>query len=358
MTKNITISFTIPLSDIDWGGPSIIFYQWLPENDSEVISLQDDSKEIKVFIDKSCVSNLGEVTDELIKSWVNITVTKFKVEVTLKNIQEDLANFIYDERESPRGIHHGLNPEDKTYDILQDQYKRMGTEVVKNAISTVNRIISYARNIKGQYWLTELKFNEKQLNGLNVGFRAKSKLNNGEWFRWCPPSIDQITVHLQSDELPIKQADWVSVDSYVRSNNRPNLIFELLANSKYLFSNDHMRSSVIEAVTALEVSVSNFGSNPDLELLSTNFVQNRIDMTNIGNQIKHLGFSGSIRYLIPLLFSDKILPHNVLLTCYKALEVRNNVVHQGQRNVSSNLVEEVLRGVSFCCTVLDEHTKK
>jgi hypothetical protein len=119
-----------------------------------------------------------------------------------------------------------------------------------------------------------------------------------------------------------------------------------------------MRSSVIEAVTALEVSVSKFGSNVNVEMLSTSAHKDRIDIGNIGNQIQHLGFSGSIRYLIPLLISEDVLPLEVLSKCYKALEVRNNVVHQGQRGVSSDLVREILSGVSFCCRVLDAYTKK
>jgi hypothetical protein len=228
MSKNITISFTISLSDEAWGGPSIIFHQWIPENDSDVIVVNDNSKEVRIYIDKSCVSKLGEVTDELISSWVNISVSKLKIEVILEDISDDLANFIYDERDSPKEIHHGLKPEDNGFESLQERYKDMGIEIAKLSISAVNRIISYARNIKGQYWLTEQKFDENRLNSLNVSFRAKSKIDDGKWFRWCPPNTDRITIYLQSDESSIKKDDWGSISTYVQSKNRPNLILSFL----------------------------------------------------------------------------------------------------------------------------------
>jgi hypothetical protein len=196
------------------------------------------------------------------------------------------------------------------------------------------------------------------LNSLNVGFQAKSKINDKEWFRWCPPSTDRFNVVLDDGETSINNDDWSHISQYLQNRNRPNLIFELLANSRYLFSCGHMRSSVIEAVSALEVSLSSFGSNKNVELLSSVIQTDRIDFKSIEKQIKHMGLSGSIKYLIPLLFDKKILPSEVLDKCYKALDVRNNVVHQGQRDVTSQQVIEILDGVSTCCRVLDAYTIK
>lgn len=356
MNKNITISFTIPLSDEEWAGPSICFYRWIPEKDSDVIVINNDNSKISIYIDKKCVSSLHEVTDERINSWANISVSKLKVEVLLNNIEADVANFIYDERESPREIHHGLKPGDDNYEELEKRYKDLGFEASKLAISAFNRVISYARNTKGQYWLTELKIDKNRQHNFDVKFNAKSKIDDGDWFRWCPPYIDCITIYSENDESVIKEGDWGSISEYVQNNNRPNLTFELLANARYLFASEHMRSSVIEAVTALEVSVSKFGSNANIEMLSKIIQTDRVDIDNIGNQIKHLGFSGSIRYLIPLLLGEEILQVEILEKCYKAIEVRNNVIHQGQRDVSSELVREVLNGVSECCRILNLYT--
>ncbi|NWF37279.1 hypothetical protein [Mariprofundus sp. KV] len=358
MSKVITISLTIPLSNEGWGGPCVTFYKWIPEDASDAIVVGEGSKEVSINIDKSCVSNLGEVTDELISSWANISVSKLNIEVTLKDVDDDLSRFIYDERESRKEVHHGLSPEDHRFDGLKERYKNLGIEVAELALNSFNRVVSYARNVKGQYWLTEHKFNQNRLNSLNNQFRAKVKIDNGEWFRWCPPSIDCMTVYSQGDEIAIKRDEWSSVSEYVIGKNRPNLIFELLANSRQLFDSGYMRSSIIEAVTAIEVSVSNFGKYANVEMLSEITQTGRIDIDSIGKQIHHLGTSGSIRYLIPLLFHEDVLPNSVLSKCYKALEVRNNVIHQGQRGVSSSLVREILREVTIFCRTLDTFTRK
>ncbi len=358
MREVINISLTIPLSDNDWGGPCIAFYQWIPEHHADAIVLSENSKQVSITIDKTCVSNLGEVTDELISALVNISVSKLNIEIVLRDIDDELVGFIYDERESPKEIHHGLKPGENGYDDLKERYKSLGIEVAEIALKAFNRVVSYARNAKGQYWLSEHKFNKDRLRSLNNQFRAKARINNGEWFRWCPPSIDCITIYAEGNETAIKREEWVSVSEFVASSDKPNLIFELLANSRQLFDSGHMRSSVIEAVTALEVAVSKFGRKANVEMLSASTLTDRIDVDRLGTQIQHLGFSGSIRYLIPLLFPENVMPNNVLAKCFKALEVRNNVVHQGQRDVSSDLVREILRDVTALCRVLDAHTVK
>lgn len=156
----------------------------------------------------------------------------------------------------------------------------------------------------------------------------------------------------------IHQEDWVSITNYVQSKHRPKLTLELLANSRNLFDNGNFRSAVIEAVTALEVAVSNFGKNPNIEFLDKFVQTKRIDAKNLKGQIEHMGFSGSIRYLIPLLISKEDLPQATLDKCFQAIEVRNNVVHnkKGQRNVKRDLTQEIINEVSSCCKVLDRYT--
>ncbi len=353
---------SIPVDDRYQNRPFIHLYKWLPEK-SGVLILNGDSMEVKIHIDKSCthssVAANRNPTDEDIKQRYDIHVSKIIVEVIKKDISDDIANFIFDERESPYGTHYGLKPEEKEYASYQEAYTKIGIEIANAALSAFNRIISYARNIKGQYQLIEKKLfiNEENLDDFNRGSQAESKIEDGEWFRWCPPGPSIIYGIIDNDETYIREEDWASVSEFVQNKNRPNLVFELLANARYLYDSYHMRSSVIEAVTALEIAVSQFGKKGDMKILSTSICNNRIDIDNIGNQIKHLGFSGSIRYLIPLLINEEILPLVVLSKCYKAIEVRNNIVHQGQRGVSSDLVEEILNGVSECCRVLDAHTK-
>lgn len=111
-------------------------------------------------------------------------------------------------------------------------------------------------------------------------------------------------------------------------------------------------------MTALEVAVANFSKSPKMEGLKISEQEYRIDTQNIGNQVEHLGFSGSLRYLIPMLFTHDELGDEVLKKCYQAIDLRNNVVHKGQRDIERNLLNEIISAVHHCCKVLDNYTNK
>jgi hypothetical protein len=119
MKKTITVSFTIPLNKEEWAGPSIIFSRWIPVSDSDVIVINSETNLVKIYFDKSCVSSLREITDKYISSWVNIAISKVKVEIEINDVEGDLVEFIYQERKSSKGIHHGIRPEDFGYEKLQ-----------------------------------------------------------------------------------------------------------------------------------------------------------------------------------------------------------------------------------------------
>ncbi len=355
MKKNITINFTLDISNNVHSHYNFQFYQWIPENIADAIVVNRNNKLIKIYADKSCVSG-QDITDEYLSRWINIEVIKLKVIVLLNDIDAYLASFIFDERDKLDKIHHGVKPDDKEYEGLQNKYIELATGVAKDVISACNKILSYARNIKGQYWLTELTFDENTL--YNFSLNATSRIEEGYWFKWFPSNTFTISLSVKSEKCSINKNDWENISAFVLNEDRPNLVLELLSNARYLFDCGHMRSTVIEAVSALEVAVSEFGRNVNIPMLSSNSQNERIDIHNIGNQIDHLGFSGSLRFLIPLLFNNENLSTEVLKKCYEAIERRNNVVHNGQRNVDPKVAREILSGVSTCCKVLIKFTQK
>ncbi|WP_078082935.1 hypothetical protein [Microbulbifer mangrovi] len=358
MGKTINIRFVVPLSDEEWGGPSIHFFKWIPEDLSDAIVINDGSKNVSISIDKSCVTSLHELTEERISNWVNILVSKLIVNVEVVDVDDDFAAFIFNESITTSETHDNPQSARNRHGKLKERYECLGVEVAQLSVKAVNRLISYARNVKGQYWLTEYKFTRDMLGNLNNRFHAKAKIDDGGWFHWRPSNVTVLNGRILPDELAIKSDEWAGVSQFVTGSIRPNLVFELLANSEQLFDGGHMRSAIIEVVSALEVSVSKFGSNAAIEMLSEYTPIDRIDIDRLGVQIRHLGLSGSIRYLIPMLLPVDVVPATVLSNCFKALEIRNNVVHQGQRDVSPNLVREVLSGVKFFCRVLDKYTNQ
>ena len=54
-------------------------------------------------------------------------------------------------------------------------------------------------------------------------------------------------------------------------------------------------------------------------------------MDRLDKQIEHMGLSGTVSYLLPLLLPDSVLAADVLSGCRDALTARQNIVHNGQR---------------------------
>lgn len=359
MANNITVQFTIPFSDDEYSGPSVTFYKWIPEGHEFNLVRKVDNLTITLSFDKTCVSQIGDVSDEGIQRTMNNRIYKVYAKADLGEIESELASFIFDERDSAFGKHYGLLPDDKKYKHLSDEYDRLGVLTLNAVIKTCNRMLSFARNIKGQYLITLLNHERDNLLNLNNSWHATATLDGGDKFRWMPPGAQHLRLNSIIDrESPIKKEEWQDLNDFVCSIARPNLIFELLANAFYLKNQGHRRSSVIEAVTALEVAVANFSISPKTEGLQISDQRFRIDTENIGNQSNHLGFSGTLRYLIPILFTRDELSDEVLKKCYQAIDIRNNVVHKGQRDIEHSLLNEIIGAINSCCKVLDRYTNK
>jgi hypothetical protein len=353
LNKCLTINFTFPLHDKTFSqGGWLIFYKWIPKKDVNAILVSKNNKTAKIYVDTSCIGNFDEKTHN-INNWINVKVSKLKVDVDVSDVDDELIRFIFNERDRRKQIHYDKQPYDEDFKNLQVKYQKLGEEVYDLALTVFNRFISYARNIKGQHWHIEKKYND-------YDFIATAQINNGDFIPWCPSLDNGVTVlvTMPNEDISIHKEDWGNIAQYIQSTQRPKLTLELLANSRNLFDSGNFRSAVIEAVTALEVAVSKFGKSPNIEVLESSVQVNRIDINNLKGQIEHMGFSCSIRYLIPMLISKEDLAQTTLDKCFQALEVRNNVVHQGQRDVKADLTNEIINEVSACCNVLDRYTNE
>jgi len=339
-------------------GPCVGFYKWLPEGEKYKLVRMENDLTVTLSVNKDCVAQLSEVTDESIQENSVNRIYKLYAEVDFGSVSSEIASFIYDERESGSGRHFGIQPTDNNYLRLNQEYNRLGELALKSVLKICNRFISYARNVKGQYWLNAISPSKNNLANLNNIWRAKASIGDKE-FRWFPSDTKRIKFEFVLDhDTALHPEEWDEINTFVSSDSRSNIIFELLANSQYLMRQGHRRSSIIESVTALEVAVSDFTKSPKIDEINIAKYKSRIDTKNIGNQSKHLGFSGSLRYLVPLLLNSDELDDQVLSKCFQAIEIRNNVVHKGQRDVAEDLVKEIVGAISQCCKTLDSYTEK
>lgn len=354
MSKNILLHFEIPLGE-DIFGPIMIFNRWIPGEENP-IEFENEQFNLRLWIDIDCI--FPKTSDLKITSYM--MVHQIKVEIQIQNIDDELATFIYDERKSSYDKHYGIQPSDERYDDFNGRFNKLGLDAVKLTYDICNRFISYVRNQKGQYRLELLIYDEEDLHSVYVRANVKAKIDDGEWFRWNPYyiGVDTIAFGDNGDNKGrITEEDWYQIQEFVTTKKRINLANELLSNSMSLvFKYGHRRSAVIEATTALEVALVNFSKKPNFEKFDLPTDIGRIDIANLGNQIKHSGTSLSIRYLLPILFKEEVLSTELLSKCQQAITVRNNIIHKGQRDIKTDLAKELILALKKCSEILMEYT--
>ena len=158
------------------------------------------------------------------------------------------------------------------------------------------------------------------------------------------------------EEKYIAESEWDSVREFVTSETRTPLVGELLAGAERLAANGYGRSALTEAVTALEVAISDLGRSDDPNGKLGLVCGNRLGISNLRRQIEHLGLTGTVRYLLPLVFSEEVLPTDILAGCQDAIALRQNVVHNGQREVNEVKLRQLLSSIMKCCSILHEYS--
>lgn len=104
-----------------------------------------------------------------------------------------------------------------------------------------------------------------------------------------------------------------------------------------------------EAVTALEVALYVFASEPSIDQALGPILAQRMDLGSMGEQVAHMGLTGSVRYLLPVVFPEWELPQNILEGCRTAIQQRQNIVHNGQRTVSEDVLRRSLASIRSMC---------
>lgn len=342
----IVVRYIIPTGTLS-------FYHWAPVEGTDILVRETVEYRATLWSNRTCLGN----EDDDFERTISVYMDKVFVDVEIFDVPEAVVRFIYDERDRFRGKNYGVQPEDENYDCLNNAYLKLDVTALKAAFAITNRLLSYARNYKSHHWLSERELDEKNISSRNNEFNAKVSSDDFDWVRWGAHNQMYGILKFPSQTMLIKKEEWDKVKEYVKADSKPNLTFELLANTRVLQNGGYRRSAIIEALSALEIAVYEFSKAPKLEQLLTTNLANRIDANSLNQQVKHLGFSGTIRYLVPVLFSAEVLPREVLDKCYQAIQVRNNVVHNGQRDVKVKQSDDLIAGVSRLCKVLIEYTK-
>jgi hypothetical protein len=268
----------------------------------------------------------------------DIRVGALTVDVVLHDLSEALRRFIVAQANDTS------TQRDLTLPELRDAFEVLGLRVQKGALTAVNRLLTFARVLKGQFWVKPAVYDDDNQAGFRTATNASVSVDDGPWIRWNPSCIGALKVTLPPlGERRISDNDWSRAQAFLTSASAPPLHLELLAAAEALEDDDHARVALMEAVAALEVMISRFFKVNAAALEPTLIAD--LDVKSYEALRTKLGLRGTLAVLLPLVVARKELPLDVLRATIKAVEVRGTVVHGGNRKLSQSDVVPMLHSI-------------
>lgn len=336
---SLHLKLVIDLEEVGY----LTFNRWLPHEPSERIRFSGKGFQAELSFSLDLMPTLFPPGIS-ITNLVNVMARKALVEVELIDLSEELVEF------SRIDSMQRIRPENKG---LHDDLISKFNEVRDAIVEILNRLISCARAMKGQYWVTEIA----DINGGVANFYNRVEIwisydgMRFELFRLGNPI--ELAGAWGENQRYISRKDWPKILEFVAGNARPPLVGSLLANAYELSSKGYRRSALLEATTALEVSLAQFIRQSKDRPLPGN-LDGRLEVDTIDDLTKKFGLRGAFGLVLPLLLSEKDLPTASLSRCREAIDERNRVVHNGKRDVSRRKLAEWLPSIEFCCQALCE----
>ena len=323
--------------------PNLIFTRWLPLAEQDSIDYLNGRIRIKLWFDDTVAGTAVQESINDLHNWVNPGAHFVWADVWVENVPAELSEYICSReyRDNP----YGTDPS------LEEYFRGIGNEIAEAAIFMYNLLISHVRSFKGQYWLSEYEYDSGRTRAILQHFRAKILTPEQEWLPFLP-GTDAINVKSVDDKRFITQADWEAIKQGVLSGRKPSLVGILLSGAEELMARGQGRSDIPEAVTALEVALYKFASSPNAERLANSGSEFRRDLSGIKSRIDRLGLTASVAYLLPILLPSDVLSDDVLKDVVDAISARQNVVHNGQRQVAANDLARYMKGLRSICETL------
>jgi hypothetical protein len=327
---------------------SLQFAHFLPEAWEQFMAIPGEGMSLTFWFDRTCLALLQE--QEEIDRLDLSKCANVRTEAVMADVKVETA--------SSRLIEHVRNgsPPDIDEEVSQE-YARIAKDVYTFTVTKFNRLIAYARNVKGQFWLEEHQLDADNYHSAYLSFDTKVRIDD-KWCSWRPTGMSVIRdVFNFTPGRYLTLDDWLSAGDFVRSKTKTPLVGQLLAGAEMLEDEEHRRAALTEATTALEVAVYEFAASPDADQAFGKRFAKRLGVNTLGNQVDRFGLRGTVRYLLPLLFSEEQLPTEVLKGCQAAIDDRQNVVHNGQRDVGAAKLGLYLRSIRRLCDILGAHMR-
>jgi hypothetical protein len=329
------------------GAPALTFARWLPIGDSHAINVDRDNMALKLWFDITSTWWASRHKEEDLPTMMNVLAHWVFADAVVRDVSDDLLQYM-----AQRDFTRSATPAEQS---LQERYDEVAERLLVLVFRILNRLMSYVRSRKGQYWLSEYPIDSGQMSAYYVQFEAQAR-GVGSWFRFGPSNIDSRAFELVPEERYVRHDEWDEIRTFVGGVGRTPLARTLLAGAEALAAEGQSRSALTEAVTALEVALYAFASHPNAERAFGPILAQRINASSLKHQVEHMGLTGSISYLLPVILPESTLAKHVIHGCQLAIAQRQNVVHQGQRDVQVGILRRSLVAIRRMCELLESLT--
>jgi hypothetical protein len=332
---------------INLDGP-IVFHQWIPDGQRDAINYNENGIELRIWFDAECTWWASQPNREEIARTRNVRAHRVHVSAR-SNVSDALRNHIQIKSSDS-------NTSSTNADVLSE-YQSLGRAIHKLTAIRLNSLIGYARAVKGQYWVEELHFDEADQGQFYIRNHATASFEDGTTYRFNPDSTVTIVAQVEEQKRLITADEWEMVQTFVLDNARTPIVGSLLASARELASKGHRRTALIEAVSALELKLHEFARERDKSLIPER-IQIRLESEGLRNLIDKVGLRGAFGTVIPLILNEQEMPAEIVAQCRGAIEIRNNVVHNGQRNIEEQRLGPILAAIEECCSRFDQLISK
>jgi len=218
-------------------------------------------------------------------------------------------------------------------------YIKLGKRVVDALFPPLSNLITILRTNYGQYWLPPLRqwdSREETLGRYCNSLQMQWSLDDGRtWATFLPTRAIRYTTrsiaHWQFTDY-LTQADWKELEQVAQAEYIPPLSSIILARAHQFYDVGDLRSAFLEAVTALDITMSQYLRQKlpkDTKLAPTyNWIT--------GNEApqKH-------QFAIACLMLGTI-QITAFETALAAMEIRNKIAHEGFNPPSTEEMEECI----------------
>ena len=195
----IRLTIPIPVDEVV-SAPALTFTRWLPIGDPHAICVTEEELSLKLWFDIKATWWASHPKEADLPKMVNVLAHQVYADVTVCDVELELLTYM-----GQRDFRRRPTSEEKP---LQELYDAIAERTLRLALKTFNRLVSYVRSRKGQYWLREYEIDTGRMADLFGRFDAKARYEGHDWFRFGPSSVTSIQVRLGSEERYIRDDDW------------------------------------------------------------------------------------------------------------------------------------------------------